>query len=280
MTIAAAKASRCILCGWDVSRALFAELTAVENHGMEPMALRAREARGTGAPRRSEKGIGVDIGWTDGDMGQGAGVSLQESDGTSSALLRDRMVSGAPELRPGAENPGAAFSGARHPMFRRFRSPQLFAVDIKANRIFFGYRGLRLTEQIVLNDGHGSRDVDGRCRTRATISLFARSCRHGPGGFIRHLRARQPRGALRPRHLPENGVIFETGPHKHAIQQTFSLVYEPGGTALKSSNAGAGLSCADWEADRVDRRGGKKGQAWGTENDRVRSYPWHAAGGA
>src|SRR2546426_266908 len=63
----------------------------------------------------------------------------------------------------------------------------------------------------------------------------------------------------------ENGVHIETGPHKHAIQQTFFLyVYEPGGNRVEVANAGARLVLApDWqpviwtEADR------KKGQAWG-----------------
>jgi len=33
----------------------------------------------------------------------------------------------------------------------------------------------------------------------------------------------------------ENGVFIETGPHKHAIQQTFFLyVYEPGGKPRRS----------------------------------------------
>jgi catechol 2,3-dioxygenase len=46
----------------------------------------------------------------------------------------------------------------------------------------------------------------------------------------------------------ENGVYIETGPHKHAIQQTFFLyVYEPGGNRVEVANAGARLILApDW----------------------------------
>jgi catechol 2,3-dioxygenase len=46
----------------------------------------------------------------------------------------------------------------------------------------------------------------------------------------------------------ENGVHIETGPHKHAIQQTFFLyVYEPGGNRVEVANAGARLILApDW----------------------------------
>src|SRR3984893_8409418 len=47
----------------------------------------------------------------------------------------------------------------------------------------------------------------------------------------------------------ENGVFIETGPHKHAIQQTFFLyVYEPGGNRVEVANAGARLILApDWK---------------------------------
>jgi len=61
------------------------------------------------------------------------------------------------------------------------------------------------------------------------------------------------------------GIHIETGPHKHAIQQTFFLyVWEPGGNRIELCNAGARLLLAPdhqvvtWtEAERA------KGQAWG-----------------
>jgi hypothetical protein len=43
----------------------------------------------------------------------------------------------------------------------------------------------------------------------------------------------------------ENGVYIETGPHKHAFQQTFFLyVDEPGGNRVEVANAGARLILA------------------------------------
>ena len=52
----------------------------------------------------------------------------------------------------------------------------------------------------------------------------------------RLMRARVPA----PPTSSENGVYIETGPHKHAIQQTFFLyVYEPGGNRVEVSCAGA-----------------------------------------
>ena len=45
------------------------------------------------------------------------------------------------------------------------------------------------------------------------------------------------------------GVHIETGPHKHAIQQTFFLyVWEPGGNRIELCNAGARVILApDWK---------------------------------
>src|SRR5471030_909662 len=60
----------------------------------------------------------------------------------------------------------------------------------------------------------------------------------------------------------ENGVYIETGPHKHAIQQTFFLyVYEPGGNRVEVANAGARLILApDWKPIVWTEEERKKGQ--------------------
>jgi catechol 2,3-dioxygenase len=63
----------------------------------------------------------------------------------------------------------------------------------------------------------------------------------------------------------EHGVPIETGPHKHAIQQTFFLyVYEPGGNRVEVANAGARLVLApDLQPVVWTETERKKGQAWG-----------------
>jgi catechol 2,3-dioxygenase len=65
----------------------------------------------------------------------------------------------------------------------------------------------------------------------------------------------------------ENGVFIETGPHKHAIQQTFFLyIYEPGGNRFEVANATARLILApDWPTVRWSEADRKKGQAWGLQ---------------
>ncbi|MEV4751323.1 VOC family protein [Streptosporangium sp. NPDC049248] len=63
----------------------------------------------------------------------------------------------------------------------------------------------------------------------------------------------------------EAGIHIETGPHKHAIQQTFFLyVWEPGGNRVELCNAGARLILApDWEVVTWTQAERAKGQAWG-----------------
>lgn len=70
----------------------------------------------------------------------------------------------------------------------------------------------------------------------------------------------------------ENGVFIETGPHKHAVQQTFFLyVYEPGGNRVEIANATARLVLdPDYETVVWTRADRAKGQAWGLET--VKSF--------
>ncbi len=63
----------------------------------------------------------------------------------------------------------------------------------------------------------------------------------------------------------DRGVFIETGPHKHAIQQTYFLyVYEPGGNRIELCNPVARLLLApDWRTITWTQAERAKGQAWG-----------------
>jgi catechol 2,3-dioxygenase len=63
----------------------------------------------------------------------------------------------------------------------------------------------------------------------------------------------------------ENGIHIESGPHKHAINQTFFLyVWEPGGNRIEFANAGARLLLdPDQPVVEWSEQERKKGQAWG-----------------
>ena len=73
----------------------------------------------------------------------------------------------------------------------------------------------------------------------------------------------------------EQGVFIETGPHKHAIQQTFFLyVYEPGGNPVELCDAGARLVLApDWQPVNWSEAERAKGQAWGLKT--IASFDTH-----
>jgi catechol 2,3-dioxygenase len=73
----------------------------------------------------------------------------------------------------------------------------------------------------------------------------------------------------------DTGVFIETGPHKHAIQQTFFLyLYEPGGNRVEVANAGARLILApDWKTIVWNETERKKGQAWGLKT--IESFHSH-----
>ena len=73
----------------------------------------------------------------------------------------------------------------------------------------------------------------------------------------------------------DNDVFIETGPHKHAIQQTFFLyVYEPGGNRVEVANAGARFILApDWKPVVWTEEERKKGQAWGLKT--IESFHTH-----
>ena len=76
----------------------------------------------------------------------------------------------------------------------------------------------------------------------------------------------------------ENGIHIESGPHKHAINQTFFLyVWEPGGNRIEFANAGARLLLDPDSAGRgVDRGGAQEGSGVGHEDDRDVPHPRHA----
>jgi len=61
------------------------------------------------------------------------------------------------------------------------------------------------------------------------------------------------------------GIHIETGPHKHAIQQTFFLyVWEPSGNRIELCNAGARLLLApDHQVVTWTQAERAKGRAWG-----------------
>jgi len=277
MTISGRKGDSVYLRGWDDYERYSLKLTASTTSGMEHMALRARSPQALERRVAALKGSGFDIGWIDGDMGQGPTFRCRDPDGHIVELYYETEWYQAPaDQKPALKNQAQRFP-ARGVNVRRLDHLNCLAVDIKANRLFFEtYLGLRLTEQIVLNDGTEA----AMWMTMSNKSYdFAYTRDHyGKKGRFHHvtysLDSREE--ILRAADIfLENGVHIETGPHKHAIQQTFFLyVWEPGGNRVEVANAGARLILApDWKPIVWTEEERKKGQAWGLKT--IESFHTH-----
>ncbi len=283
MTVSGRKGESVYLRGWDDYERYSLKLTASKTSGMEHMALRARSPQALERRVAALKGSGFDIGWIDGDMGQGPAFRCRDPDGHIVELYYEtEWYQAPPELKPALKNQAQRFP-ARGVNVRRLDHFNCLAVDIKANRMFFeNYLGLPDSpSRSCSNDGTEA----AMWMTMSNKSYdFAYTRDHyGTTGRFHHvtyaLDSREE--ILRAADIfLENGVYIETGPHKHAIQQTFFLyVYEPGGNRVEVANAGARLILAPGlEADRVDRGRTQEGPGLGAEDHRVVPHPRHAAG--
>jgi catechol 2,3-dioxygenase len=267
MTETARRGDSVYLRGWDDYEHHTLKLSAADTNGMRHMALRTRSQQALERRVAALKGSGYEIGWTDGDLGHGPAFAFHDPDGHVVEIYYEtEWYVPPPELRPALKNQAQRFP-ARGANVRRLDHLNCLAVDIEANRVFFeNYLGCRLTEQIVMNDGTEA----GMWLTVSNKSYdFAYTRDHtGTRGRFHHLTyaVDSREEVLRAADIClENGVYIETGPHKHAVQQTFFLyVYEPGGNRVEVANAGARLILApDWKPIRWSEEERKKGQAWG-----------------
>ncbi|NAZ82190.1 hypothetical protein GTR02_10205 [Kineococcus sp. R8] len=171
-----------------------------------------------------------------------------------------------PGLEPSLKNQAQARTPHGVPV-RRLDHVNYLGADVVANRDYVrDTLGAMVTEQIVLDDG----TVSGTWTTFTNKGYDAVWTRDWTGsrGRLHHLAfATDTReDVLRAADLAlDHGVFIETGPHKHAIQQTFFLyVYEPGGNRVELCNAGARLVLApDWQPVDWTEAERAKGQAWG-----------------
>ena len=168
--------------------------------------------------------------------------------------------------RPSLKNQAAAYPG-RGANLRRLDHVNYLTADVPATAAFLSDAlGARCTEQIVKDDG--SPQAIWYSVGHKTYDLVYTEDWTGTRGRLHHLAfATDTREEiLRAADVClDAGVHIETGPHKHAIQQTFFLyVWEPGGNRIELCNAGARLNLApDWKTISWTREERAKGQAWG-----------------
>jgi catechol 2,3-dioxygenase len=277
MTETARSGDSVYLRAWDDYEHHTLKLTASHTSGMRHMAFRAMSQQALDRRVAAVQESGQGIGWIEGDLGHGPAFQFWDPDQHLIEIYYQTDRYRAPEgLRPALKNQPQRFP-ARGVNVRRLDHVNCLAADIRANRIFFeSCLGCRLTEQIVLDDGTEA----GMWLTVTNKSYdFAYTLDHtGASGRLHHLTyaVDSREEILRAADIfLDNNIFIETGPHKHAIQQTFFLyVYEPGGNRVEVANSGARLIFApDWEPITWTEAERKKGQAWGLQT--VKSFHTH-----
>lgn len=243
------------------------KLTASKTTGMRHAAYRAASPQALQRRVAAIEALGAGLGWNDGDKGHGPAYRFRDPDGHEFEIYYETC-----RYQPAAgERPALKNQAQRTPNKaiapRRLDHFNLLATDVDAIRRFLPQAlGSRITEFIQLDDGR----LGGcwfTCNNKSYDVAYTQDLTDSRGRF-HHLTfaVDQREHILQAADIfLEEGVHIETGPHKHAVQQTFFLyVWEPAGNRVELANAGARLILApDWQPigwTEVERR---KGQAWG-----------------
>ncbi|NIZ09572.1 VOC family protein [Pseudooceanicola sp. HF7] len=278
LKVSAREGDSAYLRAWDDYEFCTLKLTRSETTGVGHIGYRAAspEALERRVKAIEESGFKV-IGWEEGDLSHGRAFRFADPFGHLFEIYYEtRWYEATGEDRPALKNNASRYhhTGAAP---RRLDHLNLLSEDVTEFRRFMEVcLGARVTEMIQLDNGR-----IGGCWFTVNNKGYDLACteEHGGGtGRFHHVTyATDTReDILRAADIfLENGVHIETGPHKHAIQNTFFLyVWEPAGNRVELANAGARLILApDWkpvvwtEADR------KKGQAWGLKT--IESFHTH-----
>jgi catechol 2,3-dioxygenase len=265
------------LRAWDDYENITIKLTGHATSGVGRTNLRAADPEALRQRVAEIEKSGRGVGWQDGDPGYGPTYIFTDPDGHELGLYYEsEWYAPPPSLTPALKNQAQA-NPSRGVSVRRLDHINYLGVEVVPNRDYLrDVLGALVTEQIVLDDG----TVSGSWTTftnKGYDAVYTRD-RTGTPGRLHHIAfATDTReDILRAADIAlEQGVFIETGPHKHAIQQTFFLyVYEPGGNRIELCNAGARLVLApDWQPVNWTEAERAKGQAWGLQT--IESFHTH-----
>ena len=263
---------------WDDYERHTLKLTAHGTSGIRRVGLRAESQAALDRRVAAIEASGSGIGWRDGDPGIGATYAFLDPDGHEMELYWETEWYAPPsdELRPALKNQAQAYP-ARGVSVRRLDHVNYLAADVAPSGAFVrDVLGARVTEQIMLDDG----TISGQWLHFASKSydvVYAQDWTSSHGRLHHVAFATDTReDILRAADIClDRGVFIETGPHKHAIQQTFFLyVYEPGGNRIELCNPVARLLLApDWRTITWTQAERARGQAWGLKT--IESFHTH-----
>jgi catechol 2,3-dioxygenase len=262
---------------WDDYERFSLRLTARAEAGIGRVGVRAVDEEALHRRVDEIEASGLGRGGVEGQPGRGATYAFADPDGHDWEIYFESerynpQESAVPALKNQAQRRPSHGIGVR-----RLDHVNFLAADVEANRDFVApILGAMPTEQIQLDSG-AIAAIWMTFSNKGYDVVYTNDWTSTPGrlhhaAFAVDQREDILRGADT---FLEHGVFIETGPHKHAIQQTFFLyVWEPGGNRIEIVNAGARLVLApDWqlitwtEADRA------KGQAWGLQT--IESFHTH-----
>ncbi|MFA1544777.1 catechol 2,3-dioxygenase [Actinomadura chokoriensis] len=262
---------------WDDYERHTLKLTAHGTSGIRRTGLRASSQEALDRRVRAIEDAGLGVGWRDGDPGIGPTYVFRDPDGHELEIYwESEWYEAPPELAPSLKNQAQAYP-ALGVCVRRLDHVNFLAADVEPSSDFVrNVLGAHATEQIQLDDGAiGARWLTF---TNKSYDLVYTRDWTGSNGRLHHIAfATDTReDILRAADIfLDNDVFIETGPHKHAIQQTFFLyVYEPGGNRIELCNPVARLILApDWKTITWTEAERAKGQAWGLKT--IESFHTH-----
>jgi catechol 2,3-dioxygenase len=251
---------------WDTYERWTIKLTPREQSGIGNVSMRAASPEALDRVVASIEASGRGVGWVDGEQGIGRSYSFTDPDGHPMSVYWDTTWYEATDDKPALKNQASRFPG-RGVNARRLDHVNYLGADMPAIDAFIsGVLGLETTELIRLDSG-GVGAQWWHFNNKSYDVVYSHD-HTGSAGRLHHI-AFAPdtrEDILKAADIfLENGIHIESGPHKHAIQQTFFLyVWEPGGNRIEFANAGARLMLApDWKPIEWTETERKKGQAWG-----------------
>ncbi len=242
------------------------QLTASPRSGLGHVAFRARSASVLDLLVGNLLEHGIKGDWRPAELGHGPAFRFPSPDGHAIEIYYEtERYQAEGENVPGFKNlPQRYIPSGIAP--KRLDHLNLLAQDIKACRLFFhDLLGLRVTEQIVF-DGMDEMGAWLAATNKSYDIAFTRDKSKAHGRFHHLTYAMDSReDVLRAADiLTERGIAIETGPHKHAIGQTFFLYfYEPGGNRIEVGAGGYLILDPDWQPIVWSREERSRGQAWG-----------------
>lgn len=267
MDVVGARGDSLYLHAWDDYERFTIKLTASDTSGVGRTYIRASSAEALTNQVGKLEAAGYEGAWVEDELGLGPIFLTKSPDGHDLGLYWDtEWYRASSDLTPSLKNQAARFPG-RGANVRRLDHVNYLAADVPENADFFeDVLGAMRTEQIVTDAGIPQ--AAWVTFSDKSYDIVFSADWTGSNGRLHHvsLATDTREDILRAADVClENGIHIETGPHKHAIQQTFFLyVWEPGGNRVELCNAGARLMLApDWNVIDWTQAERAKGQAWG-----------------